>query len=131
MLSIYFRMFGCKLSITFDTYLLSCRYHCVDIFYIRLRFCETFTVTNLGAILLLIETPSNHRAIKYIPPSFTAFHIPLIFERSQLKISEICTLFQPLKLQIFCILTIVSNIAVDFYLQSFLNSVWSKYFECP
>ena len=42
----------------------------------------------------------------YIPRRFPAFYIPLIFARQQLKISEICTLFQPIELQIFCILTI-------------------------
>ena len=62
--SIYFRMFCSKYSITFDTYLLSCRFHCVDIFYIKFRSCETFTVTNSGAIILLIETLSYFRAIK-------------------------------------------------------------------
>ena len=56
-------MFWCKHSITFDTYLLSCRFHYVDIFYIKFRSCETFKVTNSGAILLLIET-LNFRAIK-------------------------------------------------------------------
>ena len=62
--SIYFRMFCSKHSITFDTYLLSCRFHCVDIFYINFRSCETFTVTNSGAILLLTEIPSNFKNIK-------------------------------------------------------------------
>ena len=62
--SIYFRMFSSKHSITFDTYLLSCQFHCVDIFYINFRSCETFTVTNSGGILLLIETPSNFKNIK-------------------------------------------------------------------
>ena len=62
--SIYFRMFCSKHSITFDMYLLSCRFLCVDIFYINFRFCETFTVTNSWAILLLIETPSNFKNIK-------------------------------------------------------------------
>ena len=64
--SIYFRMFCSKHSITFDTYLLSCRFHCVDIFYINFRSCETFTVTNSGAILLLIETPSNFKSFQRI-----------------------------------------------------------------
>ena len=32
--SIYFRMFCSKHSITCDTYLTSCQFHCVDIFYI-------------------------------------------------------------------------------------------------
>ena len=44
------------------------------------------------------------------PLAFHAFHIPLIFARKQLKISKNikkCTLFQPIKLQIFCILTIM------------------------
>ena len=62
--SICFRMFCSKHSITFDTYLLSCRFHCVDIFYINFRSCETFTITNSGAILLLIEAPSNFKNIK-------------------------------------------------------------------
>ena len=44
-------MFCSKHSITFDTYLLSCRFHCVDIFYVNCRSCETFTVTNSGAVL--------------------------------------------------------------------------------
>ena len=59
-------MFWCKYSIIFGTYLLSCRFHCVDIFYTKFRSCETFTVTNSGAILLLIETLSNFRAINQI-----------------------------------------------------------------
>ena len=61
--SIYFRIFGSKHSITFDTYLLSCRFHCVDIFYINFRSCETFTVTNSGTIL---ETPSNFKSFQRI-----------------------------------------------------------------
>ena len=44
-------MFCSKHSITFDTYLLSCRFHCVDIFYVNCRSCETFTVTNSGTVL--------------------------------------------------------------------------------
>ena len=98
--SIYFRIFCSKHSITFDTYLLSCRFYCVHIFYINFRSRETLTVTNSGAILLLIETLSNFRTIKvsvsqckvsviypkvsvnsnvlYIQPSFPAFLIPLI-----------------------------------------------------
>ena len=64
LLSICFRMFCSKPSITFYTYLLSCRFHYVDIFYIKFRSCETFTLTNSGAMLLLIETLCNFRAIK-------------------------------------------------------------------
>ena len=62
--SICFRMFCSKHSITFDTYLLSCRFYRVDIFYINFGSRETFTVTNSRAILLLIETLSNFRTIK-------------------------------------------------------------------
>ena len=62
--SICFWMFSSKHSITFDTYLLSCRFYCVDIFYINFRSCETFTITNSGAILLLIETLSNFTTMK-------------------------------------------------------------------
>ena len=64
--SIYFRMFCSKHSITFDTYVLSWRFHCVDIFNINFRSCETFTVTYSVAILLLIETPSNFRSFQRI-----------------------------------------------------------------
>ena len=44
--------------------------------------------------------------VLYIPPRFLAFHILLIFALKQLKISEIYTLFQLIKLLIFCILTV-------------------------
>ena len=59
-----FWMFCSKHSITFDMYLLSYRFHCIDILNKNFRSCETFTVTNSGAILLLIETLSNFRNIK-------------------------------------------------------------------
>ena len=62
--SICFRMFCSKHSITFDTYLLSCRFRCVDIFYINFRSCETFRITNSGEILLLIAPLSNLRSGK-------------------------------------------------------------------
>ena len=62
--SICFRMICSKHSITFDAYLLSCWFHCVDIFYIKFRSCETFTVTNFGPILLMIETLSSFKTIK-------------------------------------------------------------------
>ena len=62
---IYFRMFCSKHSITFENmYLLSCWFHCVDIFYIKFRFCETYTVTSSVTKNLLIETLSNFRTIK-------------------------------------------------------------------
>ena len=64
--SIYFPIFGSNHSITFDTHLLSCRFHCVDIFYFNFRSCETFAVTNSWAILLMIETPSNFKNFQTI-----------------------------------------------------------------
>ena len=100
--SIFFRMFCSKHSITFVTYLLSCRFHCVDIFYINFRFCKTFTITNSGAILLLIETLSSFRTMRCwfilylqmqlcfrllhiqtfaISRLYSCIHIPLIFAR--------------------------------------------------
>ena len=50
-------MFWCKNSITFDTYLLSCRFHCVDIFYVKFRSCETFTISEYQKYVLF--QPSN------------------------------------------------------------------------
>ena len=61
---IYFRMCCSKHSITFENmYLLSCWFHCVDIFYIKFRFCETCTATSSVTRNLLIETLSNFRTI--------------------------------------------------------------------
>ena len=60
----------------------------------------------LYASMFYVSVNSN---VFYISPSFLAIHIPLIFvmfARQHLKI-EICTLFQPVKLQIICILTII------------------------
>ena len=45
----------------------------------------------------------------YIPPSFRMFHILLVFGLQQLKMSEICKLFQTIKLQMIFILTIINN----------------------
>ena len=73
--SIGFRMFCSKHSITFDTYLLSCRFHCVDIFYVNFRSCETFTITNSRAILLLIKTPSNYEMLIYPIPANVCFRL--------------------------------------------------------
>ena len=50
-----------------------------------------------------INSNSN---VLYIPSRFLAFDIPLIFALQQLKTSKICTLFQPVKLLMSCILTI-------------------------
>ena len=50
-------MFSSKHSINFDnTYLLSRWFHCVGIFYIKLRFCEALTVINSATRILSIET---------------------------------------------------------------------------
>ena len=38
--------------------------HCVDVFNINFRSCETLTVANCGTILLFIETLSNFKTIK-------------------------------------------------------------------
>ena len=63
--SICYRMFSSKHSITFEkTYLLSCWFDCVDIFYIKFRFCETFTEINSVTRTLLIETLSKFRTVK-------------------------------------------------------------------
>ena len=63
--SICFRIFCSKHSITFNnTYRLSCWFHCVEIFYIKFRFCELFTVINSVNRILLIETLYKFRIIK-------------------------------------------------------------------
>ena len=51
--------------------------------------------------MLYVSINSN---VLHSPPSFLAFHIPLILSLEQLKISEICTV-QSIQLQILCILT--------------------------
>ena len=38
--------------------------HCVEVFNINFRSCETLTVANSGTILLFIETLSNFKTIK-------------------------------------------------------------------
>ena len=55
--SICFRMFCSKHSSTLEhTYLLSSWFHCVDIFYIKFKFREIFTVMHSVTWILLIET---------------------------------------------------------------------------
>ena len=58
----------------------------------------------------------------YTWPLFLAFYIPLIFALYQLKISEICTLLQPIKWKIFCILRIIPFI---FVICSYLETLTS------
>ena len=74
--SIFFRMFCSKHSITLGkTYLISYRFHCVDIFYIKFRVCETFIVTNLKQITLkLFLTLYLHK-----------YHVPRTFNQSNCK----------------------------------------------
>ena len=61
----FFRMFYSKHSITFENmYLLSFWFRCVDIYYIKFRFCETYTVTSSPTRNVLTETLSNFRTIK-------------------------------------------------------------------
>ena len=55
--SICFRMFYSKHFIPFEK--------CVDIFYIEIRFSETFTVMNSVIRILIIETLYKLRTIKY------------------------------------------------------------------
>ena len=63
--SIYFRIFCSKDLITFENvYLLSCRFRCVDIFYTKSSFCETFTVRNFVTRILLIDTLYKFKSIK-------------------------------------------------------------------
>ena len=109
-LSTCFPMFCSKHLITFEnTDLLCCWFHCVDIFNIKFRFCETFTVIYSVTRTLLTETLYKFRTIKYwftlhlqihvwasinsnvlfIPPHVLVFH--MIFALSQLKTSGICT----------------------------------------
>ena len=51
---------------SFSNVLLCCWFHCIDIFYINFRSCETFTVTIFRVILLLIQTPFNFKSFQRI-----------------------------------------------------------------
>ena len=82
-----------------NSYLQSCWFHCFNKFYIKFRVRETFMVVNSVTWSLLTETLYTFRTIEYWNTLL------------QQKISEICTLFQPVKLQIFCILMIDRDIA--------------------
>ena len=42
-------------------YLQSCWFHCVDMFYIKFRFCETFTVINWGSEFSSYEIELRNR----------------------------------------------------------------------
>ena len=59
----------------------------------------------------------------YIPLRFLAFHIPLIFTIQQLIVIEICTLIQPIKLQIFWVLKINSKKRINW---EYINTKQTK-----
>ena len=70
---------------------------------------------------------SVNSSVLHIPSSFLAFHIPLIFALEQLKISEIWTVLQPMKLQIFCILTTISKYFKPFCLSYYATFKVKKF----
>ena len=73
---IYFRMFCSKHSITFENmYLLSFLFHCVDIFYIKFKFFETYTVTSSVTRSALIEILSNFRTIKCLITQYEDMYV--------------------------------------------------------
>ena len=78
--SCYRTVFCFKHLITFENmYQLSCWFHCADVFYIKFRLCETYKGANFVTRILLIETCWFTLNSNVIPPSFLAFHIPLVF----------------------------------------------------
>ena len=109
--------FRSKHMITFENmYLRSCWFHCVDISFIKFLFHINLKLLSVDLLhnytcMFLVNINSN---VLDISPSLFAFHIPFIFALEQLKISEICMLLQPIKLQIFCILTIKYHIRKTF-----------------
>ena len=54
-------------------------YCCVDIFYIKFRFCETFTVVNSVTRILLIETLCKFRKYSKYKNNKTNFKNPEVF----------------------------------------------------
>ena len=122
-----------------------CWFHCVDIFYIKFRFCETVTIIHSVTRILLIETQyinlelflidlpytytrmfyvSINSNVLYVPLCFLAFHILLI------KTLEICTLFQPIKLQVFCILMIINMVFFNRVFFYFLLIISTYTLQC-
>ena len=87
---ICFRMIGSKHLITFEnTCLVSYRFHCVNIFYIKSSLCEAFTVTNSMTRHLLIKTLYKFRTVT------CSFATDLPYP------TYVC--FRLVKVQIFCI----------------------------
>ena len=80
--------------------------------------------THTLTCVLQIGVNSN---VLYISPSFLAFHISLILAFQQIKISEISTLFQPITLQIICILTISSIKPLNF--NALFKPIFRQQFE--
>ena len=63
-------------TIVFENmYILSCWFHYTDILHIKFRFYETFTVTNFMSRILLIETLSNFRTVKYCFTLYLPIHV--------------------------------------------------------
>ena len=100
---------------TFDYFIkhlpTKCWFHCVVIFYlvcIEFKFCEMFAA--LPYTYTCMFSTSINSNVLHNSTRFLAFHIPLILALQQLKIWEIRSLFQPVKWQIFCILTIKAYI---------------------
>ena len=104
-----------KPSVTFgNTYLLSCWFHCVVIFDMEFKFFENVTVINSVTITLITEILYKFRTIRYcftfcIYTYIFFFNFQLSF-KIVIKTSETCTLFGPIRLQIFYILTIMTHI---------------------
>ena len=92
-----FRLFCSKHSIIFENthLLLRCWFHCVEVFYIKFRLCETFTVINSVTRILFIETLYRFRTIKcwftlYLPIytyKFNVLYIPPGISHS----TDVCT----------------------------------------
>ena len=125
--SIYIRMFCSKNSITFENmYILNYQFHCLDIFYIKFRFCKPFTITNFLTKILLIEAlykftttqcwftlylhmyvlgQCRFKCFVYLAQLSCVSHSIEIYSVAIKNIRNI-TVFQPIKLQVFCILTV-------------------------
>ena len=93
--SICLQMFCSKRSITFDKYLLRCRFHCVDTFYISFRSFETFTITNSSVMLSLIETLCNlnYEMLIYPVPANVCFTLVQIQISSISRLAFLCFTF--------------------------------------
>ena len=92
-----FRMFCSKHSITFENmYLLCSLFYCADIFYIKFRFSELFTVINSVTRNLLIETWIQIFYISHL--AFSRFTFHWYWHCSNSNYQKYGRLFQPIKL---------------------------------